>query len=60
MTEEGWNSQMHINLKENYFLIKKYIEYLEKLEDKRGNIVVITLERTFRADDIPYGYISRW
>ena len=55
VTEEGWDSQMNINLKGNYFLIKNYIEYLEKLEDKRGNIVVITSERAFRADDIPYG-----
>lgn len=55
VTEEGWDSQMNINLKGNYFLIKKYIEYLEKLEDKSGNIVVITSERAFRSDDIPYG-----
>lgn len=55
VTEEGWDSQMNINLKGNYFLIKNYIEYLEKLEDKSGNIVVITSERAFRSDDIPYG-----
>lgn len=60
MTEEGWDSQMNTNLKGNYFLIKNYIEYLEKLEDKRANIVVITSERVFRTDDIPYGYISHW
>ena len=55
VTEEGWDSQMNINLKGNYFLVKNYIEYLEKLEDKSGNIVVITSERAFRSDDIPYG-----
>ena len=55
VTEEGWDLQMNINLKGNYFLVKKYIEYLEKLEDKIGNIVVITSERSRRSDDIPYG-----
>ena len=55
VTEEGWDSQMNINLKGNYFLVKNYIEYLEKLEDKKGNVVVITSERSFRTDDIPYG-----
>lgn len=52
---ENWDSQMNINLKGNYFLVKNYVEYLEKLEDKSGNIVVITSERAFRSDDIPYG-----
>lgn len=55
VTEAGWDSQMDINLKGNYFLVKHFIEYLETLEDKGGNIVVITSERSFRSDDIPYG-----
>ena len=55
VTEEGWDSQMNINLKGNYFLVKNYIEYLESLEDKSGNIVVISSERSRRPDDIPYG-----
>ena len=55
VTEVGWDSQMDINLKGNYFLVKHFIEYLETLEDKSGNIVVITSERSFRSDDIPYG-----
>lgn len=55
VTEEGWDSQMNINLKGNYFLIKNYIEYLEKMEDKSANVVVITSERGLRSDDIPYG-----
>lgn len=55
VTEEGWNQQMDINLKGNYFLVKEYIQYLEGLENKKGNIVVITSERSKRADDIPYG-----
>ena len=29
VTEEGWDSQMNINLKGNYFMVKAYIEYLE-------------------------------
>lgn len=55
VTEAGWDSQMDINLKGNYFLVKNFIEYLETLDDKSGNIVVITSERSFRSDDIPYG-----
>ena len=55
VTKEGWDSQFDINLKGNYFLVKKYVEYLESKKDKSGNIVVITSERGFRADDIPYG-----
>ena len=34
---------------------KKFVEYLERHEDKKGNIVVITSERAKRSDDIPYG-----
>ena len=55
VTEEDWDAQMNTNLKGNYFLVKKFIEYLEKQEDKKGNIVVITSERAKRSDDIPYG-----
>lgn len=55
VTEDGWDSQMNINLKGSYFLVKTFIEYLETLEDKTGNIVVITSERSRRSDDIPYG-----
>ena len=55
VTEAGWDTQMNTNLKGNYFLVKSFIEYLEKQEDKSGNIVVITSERAFRSDDIPYG-----
>lgn len=55
VTEEDWDAQMNTNLKGNYFLVKKFVEYLEQQEDKRGNIVVITSERAKRPDDIPYG-----
>lgn len=55
VTEESWDTQMDTNLKGNYFLVKQYIEYLESLPDKSGNVVVITSERANRADDIPYG-----
>ena len=55
VTEEYWDIQMDTNLKGNYFLVKKFVEYLEQQEDKKGNIVVITSERAKRPDDIPYG-----
>lgn len=55
VTEEGWDVQMNTNLKGNYFLVKEFIQYLEGKDDKRGNIVVITSERSRRSDDIPYG-----
>lgn len=55
VTEEGWDIQLNTNLKGNYFLVKEFIEYLEKKEDKKGNIVVITSERGRRSDDLPYG-----
>ena len=55
VTEEGWDIQLNTNLKGNYFLVKGFIEYLEKKEDKKGNIVLITSERGRRSDDLPYG-----
>lgn len=55
VTEAGWDQQMDTNLKGNFFLVKKYIEYLESKENKEGNIVVITSERAKRSDDLPYG-----
>lgn len=55
VTENDWDVQMDTNLKGNYFLVKKFVEYLERHEDKKGNIVVITSERAKRSDDIPYG-----
>lgn len=55
VTEEGWDVQMDTNLKGNFFLVSQFIQYLEKQEDKSGNIVVITSERAKRPDDIPYG-----
>lgn len=54
VTEKGWDMQMNTNLKGNFFLVKAFVEYLEK-ENVPGNIVVITSERSRRADDIPYG-----
>lgn len=55
VTEEDWDAQMNTNLKGNYFLVKKFVEYLEQQDDKKGNIVVITSNRAKRPDDIPYG-----
>lgn len=55
VTQENWDKQMNTNLKGNYFAVSKFIEYLESLDDKSGNIVVVTSERAKRPDDIPYG-----
>lgn len=55
VTEKTWNQQIDVNLKGNYFLCKHFVEYLEKQENTKGNIVVITSERSQRPDDIPYG-----
>ena len=55
VTDHGWDAQMNTNLKGNFFLVKKFVEYLETFENKRGNIIVITSERAKRSDDIPYG-----
>lgn len=30
VTEEDWDAQMNTNLKGNYFLVKKFVEYLEQ------------------------------
>lgn len=55
VTSDGWDAQMDTNLKGNYFIVQKFIKYLESKEDMKGNIVVITSERAKRPDDIPYG-----
>ena len=55
VTPEGWDAQMDTNLKGNYFIVKEFVKYLESKDDTSGNIVVITSERSMRADDIPYG-----
>lgn len=55
VTPEGWDTQMDTNLKGNYFIVKEFVKYLESKDDTSGNIVVITSERSMRADDIPYG-----
>lgn len=55
VTVDGWDAQINTNLKGNYFIVQKFIQYLETKEDKKGNIVVITSERAKRSDDIPYG-----
>lgn len=55
VSEEDWNKQLDTNLKGNYFVVKYFIQQLEKYEDKSGNILVMSSERAKRADDIPYG-----
>lgn len=55
VSEEGWDIQFNTNLKGNYFIVKTFVEYLEKFENRKGTIVVISSERAKRSDDIPYG-----
>lgn len=55
VTEDGWNRQFDTNLKGSYFLVQRFVLYLERHGDITGNIVVVTSERAKRADDIPYG-----
>lgn len=55
VTEENWDDQFNTNLKGNYFLVSEFIKYLETFDNKSGNIIVITSERSMRADNIPYG-----
>jgi len=55
VTSDGWDTQLNTNLKGNYFLVKSFIEHLEKRNEKKGNILVVTSERAMRPDDIPYG-----
>lgn len=55
VTVDGWDAQMDTNLKGNFFIVQKFIQYLESKEDKKGNIVVITSERAKRSDDIING-----
>ena len=55
VTEQTWDDQMDTNIKGNYFLVQKFIQYLESKQDKSGNIIVITSEKAKRSDDIPYG-----
>lgn len=54
VTEKGWNLQMNTNLRGNYFLVKNFVEYLERQNNKKGDIIVITSERAKRSDDISY------
>ncbi|MCD7855846.1 MAG: SDR family oxidoreductase [Clostridiales bacterium] len=54
VTEAGWDAQININLKGNYFMCKAFISYLES-NKKQGNILVVTSERSLRTDDLPYG-----
>lgn len=45
---------MNTNLRGNYFLVKNFVEYLERQNNKKGDIIVITSERAKRSDDISY------
>lgn len=47
--------QINTNLRGGYFLTQKFIEQLKNNESPQGNILFISSERGFQADDIPYG-----
>lgn len=50
---------MNINLKGNYFLLKAFVEYWEQCENTKGNIVVISSNRSKKIADSPYA-ISKY
>lgn len=59
VTEHAWDKQMNINLKGNYFLLKAFVEYWEQCENTKGNIVVISSNRSKKIADLPYA-ISKY
>lgn len=55
VTEKIWDDLFNVNLKGSYFMTKYFVEYLEKQNVDKGNIVVVSSERAIAADDTPYG-----
>lgn len=54
VTEEGFDTQLNINLKSNYFLSQTFIK--QKLEAKEGgNILYVSSETAGKSNDLPYG-----
>lgn len=55
VNEKIWDDLFNVNLKGSYFMTKYFVEYLEKQNVDKGNIVVVSSERAIAADDTPYG-----
>ncbi len=55
VTPESFDKQFDTNFKSIYFLIKTYLDYLEKEKIDKGNIIVISSETGDQCYDIPYG-----
>ncbi|MBR4059744.1 MAG: SDR family oxidoreductase [Lachnospiraceae bacterium] len=55
VTKESWDAQFDINLKGVYFLTQRYIQYLQEMNGKSANIVMISSERGLAGDTLPYG-----
>lgn len=50
---ENFERQMRTNLESTYFLCQSFIKYAK--DTKQHNIIIITSERGFQCDDVPYG-----
>lgn len=54
VTQEGFDQQLNINLKANYFLAQTFLRYkLQKNES--GNLLFMSSETAAKCIDIPYG-----
>lgn len=55
VTEEGYQLQMDINLKANYFLCKKLIGFYKEQHQKNLDILFISSQTSNQPYDLPYG-----
>lgn len=55
VTEDGYQSQMDLNLKANYFICKKLIEYHKKKSLTALDIILISSVAANQPYDLPYG-----
>lgn len=58
VTEEGFDSQVGINLKGSYFATQEYIKSVLDCK-KPGNVLFISSEGGTMCDDLPYGLTKR-
>lgn len=55
VTFDDFNTQINTNLRAGYFLSQKLIKKIEDNNIKNANILFVSSERGFMADDLPYG-----
>lgn len=55
VSEKIWNELFNVILKGRYFMTKYFVEYLEKQNVDKGNIVIVSSKRAIATDDTPYG-----